>query len=301
VERFDVLVVGGGPAGLGAALILGRCRRSVLVCDAGSPRNAPARAIHGLLGLDGVPPAELLRKARGEARKYGAELRDVEVLDVRREGKGFEALLADGKRVSARKVILATGMKDEIPPIVGIRTYYGRGVYHCPYCDGFEFSDAPIGVLGPGEGCVRFALQLLRWTPDLVLFTNGPAGLSDVSRALLDKHRVLVREERVERLVGEGGELSAVVLEGAEVVPRRALFLKTGEKPRSDLPERLGCRVREDGVTDAEFHGSTEQEDIYVVGDASPRVQLVVVAAAEGAAAAVRLNRAMQEEDLGLV
>lgn len=298
MERFDVLIVGGGPAGLGAALILGRCRRKVLVCDAGTPRNAPARGIHGLLGHDGLPPAELLRRGRAEVQTYGVAMRDVEVCDVRRSGNGFEADLADGGRVEARKVVLATGMLDVIPSIEGIIKYYGRGVYHCPICDGWECRDQPIGVLGPAHRAIRSALQLLRWSDDIVVFTHGPAALTDDDRRQLEKYRIGLREACITRLEGDGEELTHVVLEDCEVVPRRALFLKTGEVPRSDLPTKLGCKINGDGTTQAEFHGSTESEGVFVVGDASPRVQLVSVAQAEGAAAAVRINAILQDEDL---
>ncbi|MDI1478394.1 NAD(P)/FAD-dependent oxidoreductase [Polyangium sp. y55x31] len=298
MERFDVLIVGGGPAGLGAALILGRCLRKVLVCDAGTPRNAPARGIHGLLGHDGLPPAELVRRGRAEAQKYGVTIRDVEVCDVRRSENGFEADLADGGRVEARKVVLATGMLDVIPSIEGIIKYYGRGVYHCPICDGWECRDQPIGVLGPAHRAIRSALSLLRWSDDVIIFTNGPAALTDDDRRLLEKHRIGLRETPITRLEGDGEELTHVVLEDCEVVPRRALFLKTGEVPRSDLPTKLGCKTNGDGTTEAEFHGSTESEGVFVVGDASPRVQLVSVAQAEGAAAAVRINAILQDEDL---
>ncbi|MDC0742090.1 NAD(P)/FAD-dependent oxidoreductase [Polyangium mundeleinium] len=300
MERFDVLIVGGGPAGLGAALILGRCRREVLVCDAGTPRNAPARGIHGLLGHDGLPPAELLRRGREEARRYGVTIRDVEVCDVRRCEHGFEAELADGGRVEARKVVLATGMLDVIPAIEGILTYYGRGVYHCPICDGWECRDQPIGVLGPARRARRAALSLLRWSDDILVFTHGPAALTDDDRRLFEKHRIGLREAPIQRLEGDGEALARVVLSDGEVVPRRAIFLKTGEVPRSDLPTKLGCKINGDGTTEAEFHGSTESEGVFVVGDASPRVQLVSVAQAEGAAAAVRINAILQEEDLSL-
>ena len=300
MERFDVLIVGGGPAGLGAALILGRCRRSVLVCDAGSPRNAPSRGVHGLLGHDGLPPGELIRRGREEAQRYGVAIRDITVCDVRRSGARFEADLADGDRVEARKVIIATGMLDVIPSIEGILHYYGRGVYHCPYCDGWENQDQPLGVLGPAHRAIKTALVLLRWSDDIIVFTHGPAVLTDDDQRLLERYRIDLRECPIARLEGDGEELSRVVLEDSEVVRRRAIFLKTGELPRSDLPTKLGCTINGDGTAEAEFHGSTESEGVFVVGDASPRVQLVAVAQAEGAAAAVRINAILQEEDLAL-
>jgi thioredoxin reductase len=305
VERFDVLIVGGGPAGLAAGLVLGRCRRKVLLCDTGEPRNAPSRAMHGYLTRDGLPPSELRRLGREEVRRYGVELRDVEVVDARRvPGGGFEADLADGTSLWVRKLILATGMKDVLPDIEGFGEYYGRGVYPCPYCDGWEMQDQPIGVFACGdqEKAARYALNLLRWSRDLIFFHHDDgAPPSDTTLQMLSRNAITLRQKRIVKLEGEEGHLARVVLEGGEVIPRRALFIKIGEMPHSNLPQRLGCTVTEEGVVgEARFHGATDVEGLYVVGDASPRVQLVTVAAAEGAAAAVNLNMTMQMEDLGV-
>lgn len=305
VERFDALIVGGGPAGLAAALVLGRCRRKVLLCDAGEPRNAPAGAMHGYLTRDGLPPSELRRIGREEVRRYDVQVRDVEVVDARRmQGGGFEAELGDGARVAARKLILATGMKDVLPDIEGFREFYGHGVYPCPYCDGWEMQDQPIGVFACGDQdkACRFALMLLGWSRDIIFFHNDSgAPPSKTTRELFERNRITMCERPIVRLEGEGGQLSRVILAGGRVVPRRAIFIKIGERPHSQLPERLGCEMTEEGlVAEARFHGATDVDGLYVVGDASPRVQLVSVAAAEGAAAAVNLNMKLQMEDLGV-
>src|SRR3954447_3306285 len=202
--HYDVIIVGGGPAGLNAALILGRCRRRVLLVDSGKPRNAVSRGVHGFLTRDGELPSEMRRIGREQLKPYpNVELRDGDICEARCHGDGFEVLEAGGARWASRKLLVATGLLDDLPQILGFAEFYGRGVYTCPYCDGWEHRDRPIAVYGPGERCVGLALEMTLWSRDMVLLTDGPADLSRENRARLDGLGVRIVEDKVARLEAE--------------------------------------------------------------------------------------------------
>lgn len=287
---YDVIIVGAGPAGLSAALMLGRCRRSVLVFDAGRPRNARSQALHGYLTRDGISPREFLRVAREELRRYTTvEVRDVEVTDAICHESAFE-VAAGGDRFRARKLLLATGVVDNIPQIEGIRELYGRSVFHCPYCDGWEVRDQPIVIYGRGERGLGLSLELTAWSRDLVLCTDGPSEIDAEGQARLARNGIGVREERIARVEGVDGILSGVVFDSGAVLPRRAMFFTTGQNQRSDLLLRLGCEFNDKGTVRTGKYETTHLPGLYVAGDASRAVQWVVVAAAEGAEAAFAIN-----------
>jgi thioredoxin reductase len=297
--HYDVVIVGGGPAGLSAALMLGRCRRRVLVCDTGRPRNRASRAIHGYLTRDGIPPREFLATARAQLQPYTTvELCDVEVVDAECRESRFVVTLAGGGEVSSRKLLLATGVVDRLPEVTGIDELYGRSVFHCPYCDGWELRDAPLAIYGRGAKGLGLALELTAWSRDLVLFTDGAAELDDRDRARLDRYGIALREERVARLAGREGVLQAVVLAHSESVPRRALFFTLGQEQCSPLATRLGCEINEKGTVMTGKYETTHLKGLFVAGDASRKVQWVVVAAAEGAEAAFAINTDLIKDDL---
>jgi thioredoxin reductase len=297
---WDVVIVGAGPAGLSAALILGRCRRSVLICDIGRPRNAASQAIHGFLTRDGIPPFAFLDLARRELARYDTiELRSVEVTDATcTSGTRFDVTLADGTVVRSRKLLIATGVMDNLPPIDGVGELYGRSVFHCPYCDGWEVRDQPIAIYGRGERGLGLSLELTAWSPDLILCTDGPTEIAPDDLARLARNGITVREDRVARLEGNDGILTHVVFESGERLPRRALFFTTGPFQRSDLSTRLGCEINEKGTVRTGKYETTHLAGLYVAGDASRAVQWVVVAAAEGAEAAFAINTDLIKSDL---
>jgi thioredoxin reductase len=296
----DVIVVGAGPAGLSAALMLGRCRRKVLVFDGGRPRNAPSHALHGFLTRDGTSPAEFLRLARAELTQYETvSVRHAEVTaaECRSDGR-FVVELAGGEEFSARKLLLATGVVDNLPQIDGFRELYGRGVFHCPYCDGWEHRDRPLAIYGKGQRGLGLALELTVWSRDLVLCTDGPSEIEDRDLERLARNGIEVREERIARLEWNDDRLSGIAFADGSTIARSALFFSTGQYQRSDLLSRLGCQFNEKGTVSTGKYESTHLPGLFVCGDASRAVQWVVVAAAEGAEAAFAINTDLTREDL---
>jgi thioredoxin reductase len=287
---YDVIIIGGGPAGLSAALVLGRCRRRVLVCDTGKPRNAASEGMHGFLSRDGIPPWEFLQIAREQLRPYDTvELRDVEAASAECRDSRFHVTLADGTVLESRKLLVATGVKDHLPEIPGFQELYGKSVFHCPYCDGWEVRDQPLAIYGRGDRGLGLSLEMTGWSRDLVLCTDGPAEIAPDDRARLDRHGIRVREERVARLEGQE-RLERVIFETGAPLDRHAIFFTTGQTQHSDLVTRLGCQMNDKGTVLTGKYEAAHLPGLYVAGDASRAVQWVVVAAAEGAEAAFAIN-----------
>jgi len=300
VSTYDVIIIGAGPAGLSAALILGRCRRRVLVCDNHRPRNSASHALHGYLTRDGIHPREFRSIGREELTRYDTvELRDVAVRDAQCEPSGqFRVTLADDAVMRSRKLLVATGVCDNLPEIPGFAELYGRSVFHCPYCDGWEIRDQPIAIYGKEHRGVGLSLELTAWSRDLVLCTDGPGGLSEDERARLGRNGISIREERVTALEGRDGILQRVVFDAGEPLPRRALFFTAGQFQRSELAIRLGCEFNDKGTVRTGKYEATHLPGLYVAGDASRAVQWVIVAAAEGAEAAFAINTDLIKDDL---
>lgn len=294
----DVIIVGGGPAGLNAALVLARACRRVLLFDHGRPRNAAAVCLHGLLSRDGISPAELRRIAREDLARYpDVHIVDAEVVRAEQRDDGFEVSLADGRSFSSRKLLIATGVAENVPNLPDFDRFYGRGVFHCPFCDGFEYRDQPIVVYGQGSRGHGLAMELLGWTRTLVLCTGGPAELSGPQHDDLARNGIRICEEPIARLQGSGGEIESVLLESGDSIPCRALFFTTGQHQKSPLAAALGTDFNRKGTVETGRHETTRVPGLCVAGDASRNVQWVVVAAAEGAEAAYALSMELIRED----
>jgi len=295
---MDVVIVGAGPAGLSAALMLGRCRRRVTVIDDGAPRNLAARASHGHFTRDGASPAALLRQGRAELRAYPTVImRAGTVVAVEGTRGAFRIRCADAATFSARRVLLATGVIDHVPKIAGLAPLYGLSVHHCPYCDAFEHAGRSLAQYGRGRAGVDAALALRAWSDDVVLVTDG-APLGARERARCTRHGVGVRTGRIRRLVGRDGRLGRIVFSRGAELPRAALFFATGQTQRSSLARRIGCEFTAEGAVATNEHEATCVPGVYVAGDASHREQKIVVAAAEGTQAAIRMHESLWTEDL---
>lgn len=296
-KACDVVIIGGGAAGLSAALILGRARRHVVVVDAGSPRNAPAAHMHGYLTRDGMPPSELLAVGRSEIARYGVDVVADRVVAVE---PGFVVRLETGDVLTARRLLVATGVGDELPDVPGVRERWGRDLLHCPYCHGWEVRDQPLGLLASLPGSVQHALLVRQWSADVVFFAHTYE-LSTEEERQLSARGIPIEPDAVTRLVVEGDRLHGVELAGGRVVPRAAVFVRPGNRPHDDgLLSGLHCEMTEAGFARVDATGRTSTPGVWAAGNVvDPRAQ-VVTAAGAASAAAIAINADLVAEDVAL-
>lgn len=289
-DLYDAAIVGGGPAGLSAALTLARAGRRTVVFDGAPGRNAPAAHSHGFLTRDGAPPEELRRLGRAEVEGYGGAFREAEVTDAARTADGFRLTTAEGDAVAARVLVLATGVVDVLPEIPGLAEAWGKSAIQCPYCHGHEHRDAPTALLGRGDTTFNEARLLRGWTRDLTVVTNGPEDLDDAQERTLAAEGTRIVRTPIARLRVSDGQIEAVVfVDGAEL-PCRTLYLQPPQRQRSPLAERLGIALTEKGCLATDPDGRTAVPGVFVVGDASGGPQSIAVAVAEGTWAGIAAN-----------
>jgi thioredoxin reductase len=296
--RFDVVIAGAGPAGLSAALVLGRACRKVLVCDTGTPRSWASKHMYAYLSRDGIPPARFRQLAHRQLLQYpNVKFREVEVTRARRTRHGEFEVRLGGRRVLCRKLLIATGVFDLVPRIPGFQELFGRSVFQCPYCDGWELRDTPLAVYGRRRRGFEMARALTAWSRDILLCTDGSSGFTSTQRDELERNRIRVVEKRVTALEGIRGRLRAVVFADGERISRRGLFFDTPSRGQSTLADSLGCRyARHGGILCGQYE-ATSVPGVFVAGNLIRDVQLSIVAAGEGARAAFGINRALTRED----
>jgi thioredoxin reductase len=295
---YDVVVIGGGAAGLSAALVLGRARRRVTVIDAGAPRNAPAEHMQGYLSRDGMPPRDLVAVGRAEVAGYGVEVVDGKV-DHLEPSSGTETVvhLAGGPALRARRVLVATGLRDELPDIPGLWKRWGKDVLHCPYCHGYEVRDQPIGVLGSQPGSVHHALLLGQWSNDVVFFPHT-LELTPADREKLIARGVTLTEGRIKRLAMTDDRLHGVELATGQVVSRDAIFVATRMVPNDELLRDLGCATGDNGWIAVDPTGRTSHPGVWAVGNVTDQRAQVITAASAGSVAAIAINHDLLEEEI---
>ncbi|WP_069170507.1 NAD(P)/FAD-dependent oxidoreductase [Streptomyces griseus] len=305
-QRHDVVIIGGGPAGLSGALALARARRSVLVIDAGDPRNAPASHAHNYLGREGVPPLELLAAGRAEAAGYGAEIVQGEaVAATRLPGGGFRVVREDGGTVDARRLLVTTGLVDELPPVPGLAERWGREVLHCPYCHGWEVRDRPVGILATGPMAVHQALLWRQWTDDLALFRHRQKDFGDEEYEQLAARGISVVDGEVTGVEVTGDRLTGVRLADGTLIPREAVVIQPRFTARSGVLESLGLvpTALEMGgqvvgtYVAADPAGATEVPGVWVAGNVVNPMEQVIGSAAAGLKAAAALNMDLVTDD----
>lgn len=297
MEVYDCIIIGGGPAGLNAAVVLGRCRRKVLVFDTREQRNRKSHGMHNYLTRDDILPSDFVELCQKELEKYNVQKLYKKVVGAKRNDKGiFEVRDEKGTKYHSKKLLVATGLTDNIPGIQGFDEFYGSSVFHCPYCDGWEVRDKKIGVYAREKDGSELALALKGWSPDVVLYTDGKKKIKPVQQEQLDANSIPVINAAIERLEGSNGKLEKIVFKNGEEKECDAIFFVNGFRQQCDLAEAFGVEVTKKGVVSTNRFQQTNIPGLYVAGDASKDMHFVVVAAAEGAKAGVTINKELQKE-----
>jgi len=296
-RTWDCIVVGAGPAGLNAALVLGRARRRVLVIDSAHPRNYATHEMHGVLGHDGLDPADLRARGRAELARYGVEVITATVASAEEIGGGIRLLSTRGVDVG-RTVLVATGMLDEVPDIPGFTEVWGTSAHTCPYCDGFEHRDQRLAILAVGERGEHLAIVLRQWSNDVVLLSNGPHDLAADQLTRLQTLGIPLIQTPVVALDSDDtGHLRRVRFNDGETLDRDALFFFVGWRLRTEVAHALGCELRADGTIVVDASQATTVDHVYAAGNCADARALVPAAAGSGATAAVTINARLSFED----
>lgn len=288
---MDVIIIGGGVAGLSAAVYLGRFRRQVLVIDGQKPANRFSHAAHGFFTRDGMQPTELLEIGREQLQKYETvQIQNGEVASIVPDGDGFRLALTDGSTYQTQYVLLATGLKDQLPAIDGIEPLWGKSVFTCPFCDGWEQRDQPVAVIANGDAAVHVATLMRELTADLVVCTNAAAEFTDEQSQILRKKGVRVIETPIARLDANGEQLTQIVFTDGSTLARKTAFIRTWLFQSTDIAEQIGCELNEFGMVKVDEMGRTSIARVYAAGDMTGKARQIINASHQGAWAGISIN-----------
>jgi thioredoxin reductase len=297
MDLLDCIIIGGGPAGLNAAVVLGRCRRRVLLFDTAQYRNQYSHGMHNYLTRDDILPGDFIKLSHKELDKYGVQMINKKIVNARKNDEGvFVVRDEEGTIYHSKKLLVATGLTDKVPDTEGFKEMYGKSVFHCPYCDGWEVRDKQLGVYARNKEGWELALTLKGWSENVTLYTDGKNNVKPFQKDHLDANGIAVVAQRIMRLQGKDGQLEQIIFKNGEAAPCDALFFVNGYKQQCNLAETFGCEVNKKGVIVTNRLQQTNTAGLYVAGDAARDMHFVVVAAAEGAKAGVSINKELQKE-----
>lgn len=297
MELYDCIIVGGGPAGLNAAVVLGRCRRKVLVFDTHSYRNRYSHGIHNYLTRDDILPSEFLQACHKELQKYSVQKVNRKIVKAKKNDQNLFAVKDEnGTCYYSKKLLIATGLQDKVPGIEGFKEFYGQSVFHCPYCDGWEVRDKKVGVYAKNKEGWELALALKGWTHHVTLYTDGRNKVKPEQKEYLNANDIEIVGLPFLKLQGENGQIKKIIFKNGKERDCDALFFVNGFEQQCNLAETFGCDLSRKGVVLTNRYQQTNIEGLYVAGDADKDMHFVVVAAAEGAKAGVTINKELQRE-----
>ncbi len=295
LNKYDVIVIGGGPAGASAALILGRSRLNVLLIDKATPRNIRSHGVHGFLTRHDISPLEMRKLAHAEVIQMGVEIQFGNAIALTCGDEGFTVKLETGVSYSAARVVLATGLRDKIPEVEGMELFYGTSIFHCPFCDGWELRDKALAAYAHGGKGVNMALGLMTWSSNVMLFTDGTS-IRRSDRAKVDSAGITVHTGKIARITGHKGQMQAVELVTGEAIPRDALFFDPKAEQQWNIAMDLGCKTSRSGAIYTDTKQRTHIPGLYVTGDAAADPSMVAIAAADGVKAALNIVQELQKK-----
>lgn len=300
MELYDCIIIGGGPAGLNAAIVLGRCRRKVLVFDTLKYRNRFSHGMHNYLTRDDILPGDFLSICHRELEKYSVQKLNHKITSAKKNKDNVFEVRDDNQNIyHSKKLLVATGLTDTLPEIEGFSEFYGHSVFHCPYCDGWEVRDKILGVYAFNKDGWELALALKGWSDHVILFAGGRK-IKPEHEAQLLANDIVINRQNIFKLKGSGKQLQKIVFKNGEETDCDALFFVNGYNQQCNLAEAFGCEISKKGVVVTNNVQQTNIDGLYVAGDASKDMHFVVVAAAEGAKAAVTINKELLKETIGI-